>query len=133
MDKTKSSFKGICRGVKLNTSSGTYYVEKYIRGERYYTTTQSESSARDWYKNFHPSLSLGEVDNSKLKRSAKKRLQEMAESKLKKTIRKINGNDLGYNFFDVWELYKAHHLSTVEKSTRYRRLNDCRFYILLKI
>ncbi|MCT4642797.1 MAG: site-specific integrase [Bacteriovoracaceae bacterium] len=111
------------KGIRRDSSSGKFRVEKYIRGERFSATFSNVREAADWKKNFHPSLSLKRIDNSKIKNKAKEKLKEI-EVKKRNSIKVINGNDLGYTFSDVWELYKIKHLSKIEKSSRDKRLAD---------
>ena len=51
------SYRGI-KGIRQDTKSKTFLVEKSIRGERYSATFDTVREAADWKKNFHPSLNL---------------------------------------------------------------------------
>lgn len=118
------SYQGI-KGIRKDLKSGSFRVEKYIRGERFNATFDNIADAADWKKNFHPSLSLEPKSKSRIKENAQIKIEALIKNR---EIKKINGNDLGYTFADVWEHYKEKHLSTVEESTRWRRLRDAIFY-----
>jgi len=118
---TSINFKGV-KGIRKDNISNSYYVQKYIRGERYFASFKSIEAAADWKKNFHPSLNLKPL--AKLKRD--KQIQKI--SKLHLNVERHddivlkNGNDFGYKFSDVWQLYLSKHLTQVEKSTFDRRV-----------
>ena len=90
-------------------------MEKYVRGERFAASFETLAEAADWKKNFHPGLNWKPY--SKKKNDLSKRISNLGlEIKRPIGVQK-NGNDLGYTFGDVWELYVSRHLSTLEAST----------------
>jgi hypothetical protein len=121
------SYKGV-RGIRKDLSSNSFYVEKYIRGERYNQTFSNIKDAADWKKNFHPSLSLKRMTDSKVKESARKKVLEIEAKKSVNAVKIINGNDLKYIFSDIWELYIERHLSKIEESSKAKKIQDACFY-----
>ncbi len=122
------SYKDV-KGIRKDLVNGTFLVQKYIRGKRYYSSFKTLEEAADWKKNFHPSLNLTPL--SKLKKGKLvQRLSSLGkEIKRHDTIKMKNGNDFGYSFSDVWELYVSKHLVTVEKSTFDRRVQNGKLFL----
>ena len=123
----KVSYKGI-KGIRKDLKAKTYYVEKYIRGKRFSATFNSLTEAADWKKNFHPSLSLSPLKKLKVNSENKELIGKLEKKKSLNGVLKTNGNEFGYTFGDIWELYKTKHLSRLEKSTFDRKVNAARFY-----
>lgn len=121
------TYRGV-KGIRKDLKSGSFYVEKYIRGQRFNSTFSDIKDAADWKKNFHPSLALETSKMSKVKESAQKRLGAIREKVPQNVIKKVNGNDLGLTFSDIWELYKEDYLTTIQSSSMMRRLQDAHFY-----
>ena len=44
------------KGIRKDTKTKKFLVEKYVRGKRYGATFESLAEAADWKKNFHPGL-----------------------------------------------------------------------------
>ena len=121
------SYKGI-KGIRKDIKSKTFLVQKYIRGRRYNASFNSLEAAADWKKNFHPSLNLKPLTKLK-KEKLMKRLKDLGDNfKHQEGIIIKNGNDFGYTFSDIWELYVSKHLSKVEKSTFDRKLQNARLF-----
>ncbi|MBD63736.1 MAG: hypothetical protein CME62_00890 [Halobacteriovoraceae bacterium] len=121
------NYRGI-KGIRLDQKTGKYLVQKYIRGERFQASFDQLEEAADWKKNFHPSLNMKSL--SQLKRD--KQIQII--SKLHQNVEKPNvivlknGNDFGYKFHDVWQLYLSKYLVRVEKSTFDRRVQNASLF-----
>lgn len=108
------------QGIKKDLVNGRYLAIKYISGQEYSRKFESLKDAINWRATFHPSVPKRVIENQ---------LQE----KLSKVITchvgaKLNGEDLGFYFRDIWELYKEIHLASVEKSSRDHRLSKESFY-----
>ncbi len=116
------------KGIRKDLKSGKFYVEKYIRGKRYSQTFSRLADAADWKKNFHPSLSLKSVSKPKRKRTLDKVPHCFEAHISSREIKKINGNNLGYTFFDVWSLFFEKHVQTLEESTKERWLKDVAYF-----
>jgi integrase len=131
--KTKSRYKSVnyqgIKGIRKDVKNNTYLVEKYIRGKRFNSTFMTIKEAADWKKNFHPSLNLTPLTKLKNKKLVDKLKELGSEFKHQDSLVLKNGNDFGYTFSDVWKLYVSKHLSTVEKSTRDRRLQDAKLFL----
>ena len=113
------SYRGT-KGIRQDTKSKVFLVEKNIRGKRYSATFNSAREAADWKKNFHPALNFGPLDNSQ-KSTAIKKFNRLRMKSL--AIRKKNGEDLGFTIGDVWELYVDRHLSTLQPSSSEKDYN----------
>ncbi len=111
------SYRGI-KGIRKDTQTGKFVVEKCIRGERYSATLTTLAEAGDWKKNFHPGLNWQPLASLQQKKEGlEKRFSDLGlEIKRPIGVQK-NGNDFGYTFGDVWEMYVAKHLSKLEGST----------------
>ena len=111
------SHRGI-KGIRKDTQSKKFLVEKKIRGERYAASFETLREAADWKKNFHPGLNWKPLAYSQKKKDGlEKRLSDLGLG-MKRTVEvQKNGTDLGYTFGDVYELYVAKHLSKLEAST----------------
>ncbi len=121
------SYKGV-RGIRKDLTSNKFLVQKYIRSKRYSASFDSLKEAADWKKNFHPSLNLKPLSSLK-NMKLKSRLSNLGlEFKYHESIKIKNGNDFGYTFSNVWELYVSKHLSTVEKSTFDRKIQNAKLF-----
>lgn len=116
------------KGIREDLITKRFLVQKYIRGERYSASFDSINEAADWKKNFHPSLNLKPLTS--LKRD--KQLEKISKLHLginrPESIVLKNGNDFGYKFNDIWELYISKHLSQVEKSTFDRKVQNASLF-----
>lgn len=121
------TYKGI-KGIRKDVKNNSYLVQKYIRGKRYYASFQSLEEAADWKKNFHPSLNLTPLSKLKKEKLVKKVTELGINFKKQDTIVLKNGNDFGYKFGDIWQLYVAKHLKNVEKSTFDRRIQNAKLF-----
>ncbi len=106
------------KGIRKDTQTGKFVVEKCIRGERYSATLTTLAEAGDWKKNFHPGLNWQPLASLQQKKEGlEKRFSDLGlEIKRPIGVQK-NGNDFGYTFGDVWELYKAKHLIHLESAS----------------
>ena len=98
------------KGIKKDLLNGRYLAIKYIDNKEYSKKFDNLRDAITWQANFHPS-----IPETVVKNICKEGILEQLA--IKRTTRK-NGEDLGYYFRDVWELYKELHINALEKSTR---------------
>lgn len=98
------------KGIRQDTKNGGYLATKYVGGREYSKKFASLRQAIGWRANFHPSISERVVQN----RAEESRSARFAP----KTLAKPNGEDLGYRFRDVWELYRRLRLPSLEKSSQ---------------
>ncbi len=111
------------KGIKKDLSNGRYLAVKYLNGKQYSKKFDTLRQAVNWRANFHPSISDCVVEN-KLNDST---LSDFVS----KTRVKLNGEDLGYYFRDIWELYRSLYLPSLEKSSQDHRLSKRAFFIPL--
>ena len=111
------------KGIKKDQENNRYLAIKYISGKEYSRKFDSLKDAINWRANFHPSVSESVVEN-KLKDSGPSTL-------INKVNVKLNGEDLGYYFRDVWDLYKNLYLPSLEKSSQWHRLSKENFHFPL--
>ncbi len=104
------------KGIRKNIESGTFLATKYINKQAFSKSFSSLKQAIDWRANFHPSKAkenesqfLGSVNN-------------LDQPQIKKA-RKLNGEDLGYSFEDLWKLFQKYSFSRLEKSTQEKYLS----------
>lgn len=95
------------KGIKKDTSNGRYLAIKYLNGKQYSKKFDSLRQAINWRTNFHPSVASCFIEEEKPINILKG---------------KLNGEDLGYYFRDIWSLYKDLYLPSLEKSSRDHRL-----------
>ena len=98
------------KGIRKDTTNGRYLATKYIGGREYSRKFTSLKEASNWRINFHPA-----VPEQLLEKEVKNPLPFPVAPR--PTV-KLNGEDLGYRFRDVWKLYKSLYLPSLEKSTR---------------
>ena len=111
------SYRGI-KGIRKDTRSKKFLVEKKIRGERHAASFGTLREAADWKKNFHPGLNWKPLGYCQKKKDGlEKRLNALGLEIRRPAREQKNGQDLGYTFGDVYELYVAKHLSRLEAST----------------
>ena len=125
------SYRGI-KGIRQDTKSKKFLVEKTVRGERHSASFETLKEAADWKKNFHPWLHWEPIAYSeKKKQGLEKRLSDLGLEIRRPVGMQTNGADLGYTFGDVWELYLVKHVSKLESITfetytmRTKSFNDC--------
>lgn len=106
-------------GIRKDVNNGRYLAVKYIGGKEYSRKFDNLREAINWRANFHPSLSESAVENS-LK-------VQQVQTLLKPSV-KLNGEDLGYYFRDLWKLYCEIYLPSLEKSSQWARLSKEPFY-----
>lgn len=121
------SYKDV-KGIRKDNKTNSFYVQKYIRSKRFFATFKTLEEAADWKKNFHPSLNLKPLTRLKKEKVIEKINRLGVEFKAHDEILIKNGNDFGYTFSDVWELYVAKHLTQVEKSTFDRKVQNAKFF-----
>lgn len=92
-------------GIRKDNATGKYLATKYIGGKEFSKSFTSLKLAANWRASFHPSF----PDKSE-------------RDILSNNQGRLNGEDFGYTFADVWELYKENYLSSLETSTREQRL-----------
>ena len=98
------------KGIRKDIDNGRFLATKYINGKEYSKKFSSLKQAMIWRINFHPSVPQELVE--------KKAQMPLNVSMALKVQVKLNGEDLGYNFRDVWELFKSIHLLSLEKSSQ---------------
>lgn len=103
------------KGIRKDTITNSYLATKYINGKEYSKTFKSLKKAINWRMNFHPS-----VPEPILEKKVEQRFN-IVESM--RTTSKLNGEDLGYTFKNVWDLYQKSHFPLLEKSSRERHLS----------
>ena len=94
------------KGIRKDTQNGRYLATKYIGGKEYSKKFTSLKEAANWRINFHPSVPEKTTE------------RKTAESLAQRPSVKLNGEDLGYRFRDVWGLYKSLHLPSLERSSQ---------------
>lgn len=109
-------------GIKKDTKNGRYLAIKYLNGKQYSKKFDSLMQALFWRNSFHPALP------AKLLEARCEELGPRKKLFIPKLHVKPNGEDLGYRFRDVWELYKELHLPSLEKSSMEHRLSKLSFY-----
>jgi len=103
------------KGIKKDLVNGKYLAIKYLNNRQYSKSFKNLRDAINWRANFHPSL--GSRDNQIHK------VDNMALNLIKIPYTfKENGEDLGYYFKDLWELYKEIYLPSLERSSIEHRL-----------
>ncbi len=112
------------KGIKKDLKTGRYLVRKYINGREHSKSFDSLKEAVNWRANFHPSVSEAIVTQ----KVESNDLRDMLEKPLQ---RKLNGEDLGYYFRDVWELYQKIYIPSLERSSQEHRLSKQVFYLPL--
>lgn len=100
--KRLKSYKGICKDMWSEMPK--YYVYKTINGKNYSTTCKTIPEAVAWRNTYHPSLAFSEISESTPTRRS---LKERCAKVVKKVTTRTNGEDLGYKFEDIWELYQS--------------------------
>ena len=114
---TTVSYRGI-KGIRRDARTKKFVVEKYVRGERHSASFETLREAADWKKNFHPGLNWQPLSYSQKKKAGlEKRLSDLGLEIRRPAGVQKNGQDLGYTFGDVWELYVARHLSQLESAS----------------
>ncbi|MBT7765972.1 MAG: tyrosine-type recombinase/integrase, partial [Bdellovibrionales bacterium] len=101
------------KGIKKDNSNGRYLAVKYINKKEYSKKFDSLRDAINWRASFHPSLAPEVLENS---------LKDSNHIFSNKPQVKLNGEDLGYYFNDVWKMYKELYLPSLEKSSQEHRL-----------
>jgi integrase len=108
------------KGIKKDINNGRYLAVKYLNGKQYSKKFDTLRQAINWRANFHPAIAESIVTN---------RLNDSTLSDFtQKTHVKLNGEDLGYYFRDIWKLYKDLYLPSLEKSTQDHRLGKLNFF-----
>ena len=114
---TTVSYRGI-KGIRKDARTKKFVVEKCVRGGRHSASFGTLKEAADWKKNFHPGLNWQPLAyNQKEKDALEKKLSGLGIEIRRPSGSQKNGQDLGYTFGDVWELYAAKHLSRLEGAT----------------
>lgn len=111
------------KGIKKDLENERYLAIKYINGKEYSRKFDGLREAINWRANFHPSVSQHIIEN-KLQNSTLSALVGRANVKL-------NGEDLGYHFRDVWNLYTTLYLPSLEKSSQWYYLTKKSFFLPL--
>ncbi len=101
-------------GIKRDISNGTYLALKYVNGKEFSRVFNSLRDAIQWRATFHPSLPKESVNNSII--------EDEAPRLTVKPCFRLNGEDLGYYFRDVWTLYKELYLISLETTSQHNRL-----------
>ena len=123
----KVSYRDV-KGIRKDTQNGTFLVQKYIRGERYFASFKTLKEAADWKRNFHPSLNLKPLRSLNNQKLNEKMKELSTHFKHQNAIELKNGNDFSYRFLEVWELYVAKHLSLMERSTFNRKIQNAKIF-----
>lgn len=108
------------QGIKKDLTNGRYLAIKYISGKEYSRKFESLKDAINWRATFHPSLPVRVIEN--------KIQQKLSDVMATRAGAKLNGEDLGFYFRDVWKLYQEIHFASIEKSSRDHRLAKVNFY-----
>jgi integrase len=108
------------KGIKKDLSNGRYLAVKYLNGKQYSKKFDTLRQAVNWRANFHPSVSECVIEN-KIKNST---LSDFVQT----SSVKLNGEDLGYYFRDLWKLYSEIYLQSLERSSMEHRLAKANFY-----
>jgi integrase len=108
------------QGIKKDLSNGRYLAIKYINGKEFSKKFSNLKDAVNWRAIFHPSIQERVIEN-KLQESLVNFVQT-------KTGAKLNGEDLGFYFRDIWKLYQEIYLPSIEKSSQVHRLSKANFY-----
>lgn len=109
------------KGIKKDLNNGRYLAIKYLNGKQFSKKFDNLKDAIQWRTNFHPSASV----KVKIDDNETISLQNLIS---KKSTIKLNGEDLGYSFRDIWELYKKIYLSSLEKSSYDHRVRKAKFF-----
>ena len=105
-------------GIRKDLKNGKYLAIKYINGTEYSRKFTNLKDAINWRASFHPAIPEALIERSLV-----------IDRPLTNGIRgKMNGEDLGFTFGDIWSLYKDNKLSTLEKSTRDKRIERAVFF-----
>jgi integrase len=108
------------QGIKKDLTNGRYLAIKYINGKEFSKKFASLKDAVNWRAIFHPAIPDRVIEN---------KLQEsLANALASRTGAKLNGEDLGFYFRDVWKLYQEIYLPSIEKSSQVHRLSKENFY-----
>jgi len=91
---------------KLNCRS-----TRYINGREYSKTFSSLREAITWKNVFHPSIPEKVIETAPV------------PNPVQQIRTRQNGEDLGYRFSDIWDLYKKLYITSLEKSTAVGRLS----------
>lgn len=97
------------KGIKKDLVNERYLAFKYLNGKEFTKKFDSLKEAIQWRRVFHPALP-DELISKKSKEDSPLKAAIMPNARM-------NGEDLGYYFRDVWELYKTNYLPTLEGST----------------
>jgi integrase len=108
------------QGIRKDLKNGKYLAVKYINGKEFSKKFESLKEAIVWKNNFHPAIPDRVIEN--------KIQSSMVDTMNLNFHRKLNGEDLGYYFRDVWSLYKEIYLPSIEKSSMDHRLAKENFY-----
>lgn len=108
------------QGIKKDLSNGRYLAIKYINGKEFSKKFSSVKDAVNWRANFHPSIPERVIEN--------KMQESLADVILSRAGTKLNGEDLGFYFRDIWRLYQDIYLPSIEKSSQAHRLSKESFY-----
>ncbi len=106
------------KGIKKDLKNGNFIAIKYLNTKQYSKTFENLRDAINWRANFHPSNSVVAP-------------VEKVEEEIVKLIRPVNfkpnGEDLGYRFKDLWDLYTSVYLPSLEGSSIEHRLSKKNF------
>lgn len=103
------------KGIRKNVESGTFLATKYINNQTFSKSFSSLKQAIDWRANYHPS---NPVKNNRLSQHV-----DSTATAQNTRLKKLNGEDLGYTFEDLWKLYQKYNFSRLEKSTQEKYLS----------
>jgi site-specific recombinase XerD len=103
------------KGIKKDLNNGRYLAVKYINGKEYSKKFDTLKKALTWRSNFHPSVAEEVIEN-------KVNENFLLRTAIQKTKVRLNGEDNGYYFRNVWKLYQENYLPSLEKSSREHRL-----------
>lgn len=108
------------QGIKKDLTNGRYLAIKYMSGQEYSRKFVNLKDAINWRASFHPSIPEQVIENHMQ--------QKLTDVIASRAGAKLNGEDLGFYFRDVWKLYQEIHLPSIEKSSRGHRLSKEVFY-----
>jgi len=107
------------KGIRKDLKSGKYLANKTIEGKQHSKLCKTVKDAVKWRNTFHPLLGGYSLPT-----------QNISNQFLLKKPRNyvLNGNDFGYQFSDIWNLYQKQHLATLQKSSIETILTVAKFY-----
>lgn len=109
VEKTKSRFEYIERGIRKDLLTGNYQATVFYKGKPYSKSFESLREAKNYRKHFNP-----ELETLKNVASVKQRMELMSESN--------NGVEKGYTVKTAWEKYQFQIFPTLEASSRESKL-----------